>query len=366
MTKNTTTLPQKHNHTTQTPPQKHHPTTPPQKHHPTTPPQKHHHKEHHKNTTKNATTKSPPQEHHHKNTKNTTTPPQKHHPTTPRELERKQAQSPQTQKKKKCPKKKEKNSQNKSAPYSWPIQASSLHSANLKRPSERPSKAIVVFKSSKKTKMFAMKTGVLKSPPCCSSPLRIPSLWGEFLFLPTEWLRLCFLWTERMRRGREPSRTPSRARRPVWNKSRKTVTWNWNSWRRRESLRRSFNSRSEWNQVQRPSKTSGCSVNSGTRSLGLQELSGNSALCWFQAAWFSVWRFQLDSVCTIVLWCFVSQLLKWHVLLSRPLLIEGFHGWQICKSIAQNCLWRRDPFTSDPSQLTTWVLTVSNIHPGTI
>ena len=58
----------------------------------------------------------------------------------------------------------------------WPIQASSLHSANLKRPSERPSKAIVVFKSSKKTKMFAMKTGVLKSPPCCSSPLRIPKV----------------------------------------------------------------------------------------------------------------------------------------------------------------------------------------------
>ena len=88
----------------------------------------------------------------------------------------------------------------------WPIQASSLHSANLKRPSERPSKAIVVFKSSKKTKMFAMTTGVLKSPPCCSSPLRIPK-------------------------------------------------------------------------VQRPSKTSGCSVNSGTRSLGWQELSGNFQLC---------------------------------------------------------------------------------------
>ena len=44
---------------------------------------------------------------------------------------------------------------------------------------------------------------------------------------------------------------------------------------------------------------------------------------------------------------FVSQLLKWHVLLSRPLLFEGFHGWQLCKDIAQNCLWRRDPFTSD-------------------
>ena len=43
---------------------------------------------------------------------------------------------------------------------------------------------------------------------------------------------------------------------------------------------------------------------------------------------------------------FVSQLLKWHVLLSKPLLIEGFHGWQLCKNIAQNCLWRRDPFTS--------------------
>ena len=43
---------------------------------------------------------------------------------------------------------------------------------------------------------------------------------------------------------------------------------------------------------------------------------------------------------------FVSQLLKWHVQLSRPLLIERFHGWQLCKDIAQNCLWRRDPFTS--------------------
>ena len=59
---------------------------------------------------------------------------------------------------------------------SRPIQASSLHCANSKGPSERPSKAIVVFKSSKKTKMFAMKTGVLKSPPCCSSPLYIPKV----------------------------------------------------------------------------------------------------------------------------------------------------------------------------------------------
>ena len=30
-------------------------------------------------------------------------------------------------------------------------------------------------------------------------------------------LRLCFLGTERMRRGRSPSRSPSRPRRPVWD-----------------------------------------------------------------------------------------------------------------------------------------------------
>ena len=156
--KNTTT-PHKHHHKNTTPktppqgtPQKHHHTTtktPPQKHHhknttTKTPPQKHHHQntttktqKHHHTTTKtppqkHKSTTTPTQKHHHKNTtqphhhKNITTrtPPQKHHrtttktpPTTPRELERKQAQSPQSKKKKKCPPKKEKNSQNKSAPF---------------------------------------------------------------------------------------------------------------------------------------------------------------------------------------------------------------------------------------------------------
>ena len=57
-----------------------------------------------------------------------------------------------------------------------PIQGSSPISANLKRPCEGPSKAIVFFKQSEKTKMFAMKTGVSKSPFCCSSPLRIPKV----------------------------------------------------------------------------------------------------------------------------------------------------------------------------------------------
>ena len=40
---------------------------------------------------------------------------------------------------------------------------------------------------------------------------------GEFLFLLHECLRLGFLWTESMRRGRDPSRTPSRPRRPVFD-----------------------------------------------------------------------------------------------------------------------------------------------------
>ena len=41
-----------------------------------------------------------------------------------------------------------------------------------------------------------------------------------------------------MRRGRDPSRTPSRARRPVWdNPGRQLPAWGW-----RESLRKSFNS----------------------------------------------------------------------------------------------------------------------------
>ena len=48
----------------------------------------------------------------------------------------------------------------------------------------------------------------------------IQSLWGEFLFLLQECLRLGFLWTESMRRGRDPSRTPSRPRRPVFDNPR--------------------------------------------------------------------------------------------------------------------------------------------------
>ena len=40
------------------------------------------------------------------------------------------------------------------------------------------------------------------------------------LFLLQVCLRLGFLWTESMRRGRDPSRTPSRPRRPVFDNPR--------------------------------------------------------------------------------------------------------------------------------------------------
>ena len=116
--KNTTTPPQKRHHkntTTRTPPPKHHhknTKTPPHHH------KKHHHKNikalphHHKNTTtktppNHTTTKTSPHKHHHKNT-TTKTPPHHHKNTTPRELERKQAQRPQTPPKKNAPQKKKK------------------------------------------------------------------------------------------------------------------------------------------------------------------------------------------------------------------------------------------------------------------
>ena len=47
-----------------------------------------------------------------------------------------------------------------------------------------------------------------------------PEPWREFLFQQQECLRLGFLWTESMRRGRNPSRTPSRPRRPVFDNPR--------------------------------------------------------------------------------------------------------------------------------------------------
>ena len=124
--------------------------------------------------------------------------------------------------------------------------------SNLKRPCERLSKAKVFLKLSKKTTMFARNImkhiGVLKSPFCRSSPLCIPKV----------------------------LRTP------------------------------------------RPPLLGSCSV--GTRSLGSQEWSGNFQLCvgscfssfWLNVGdfqtWFSVSKFQLDSVCTTVSGCFASQL----------------------------------------------------------
>ena len=156
---------------------------------------------------------------------------------------------------------------------SRPIQASSLHSANSKGPSERPSKAIVVFKSSKKTKMFAMKTGVLKSPPCCSSPLHIPKV------LRTPRPRLLGLHGTRTLGSQEPRATFPRC------------------------------------------------MGFGFKQLLTQRgRSPNLIFSLDISAWF---------------WGGTSQPppSKWHVQLSKPLLIERFHGWEWCKTLLKisNC-----------------------------
>ena len=53
-----------------------------------------------------------------------------------------------------------------------------------------------------------------------SGAILAPEPLGKVPFLLQECLRLGFLWTESMRRGRDPSRTPSRPRRPVFDNPR--------------------------------------------------------------------------------------------------------------------------------------------------
>ena len=53
-----------------------------------------------------------------------------------------------------------------------------------------------------------------------SRAILAPEPLGRVPFFLQESLRLGFLWTESMRRGRDPSRTPSRRKRPVFDNPR--------------------------------------------------------------------------------------------------------------------------------------------------